>query len=105
MRTAKDDDEDPLEASNPALQLGAGYDVRTGSKIWLTPFANLIVSTSGNLTSGSTIVTDASAPLVGRFVLDEVNGRTGAFAFTVPALSGGKVVVRTVDSTISATRI
>jgi hypothetical protein len=47
---------------------------------------------------------EASAPLVGRFVLDEVNGRTGAFAFTVPALSGGRVVVRTVDSTISATR-
>ena len=59
-----DDDEDPLEASNPALQLGAGYDVRAGSKLWLTPFANLIVSTSGNLTSGNSIVTDASFSLM-----------------------------------------
>ena len=59
-----DDDEDPLEASNPALQLGAGYDVRAGSKLWLTPFANLIVSTSGNLTSGNNIVTDASFSLM-----------------------------------------
>lgn len=56
----EDDDEDPLEASNPALQLGAGYDIKTGSKLWLSPFANLVVSTSGNLTSGSSIVTDAS---------------------------------------------
>jgi hypothetical protein len=59
-----DDDEDPLEASNPALQLGAGYDVRAGSKVWLSPFANLIVSTSGNLTSGNSIVTDASFSLM-----------------------------------------
>ena len=62
--STEDDDEDPLEASNPALQLGVGYDVRTGSKVWLTPFANLIVSTSGNLTSGSSIVTDASFSLM-----------------------------------------
>jgi hypothetical protein len=59
-----DEDEDPLEASNPALQLGAGYDVRAGSKVWVSPFANLIVSTSGNLTSGNSIVTDASFSLM-----------------------------------------
>ena len=29
-------------------------------KLWFTPFANLIVSSSGNLTSGNTVVTDAS---------------------------------------------
>jgi hypothetical protein len=54
------EDEDPLEASTGALQLGAGYDFRAGSRLWFTPFANLIVSTSGNLTSGNSIVTDAS---------------------------------------------
>jgi hypothetical protein len=55
-----DEDEDPLEAGTGALQLGVGYDFRAGSRLWLTPFANLIVSTSGDLTSGNTIVTDAS---------------------------------------------
>jgi len=55
-----DPDDDPLGASAAALQLGAGYDFRAGSRLWLTPFANLVVSTSGNLTSGNTIVTDAS---------------------------------------------
>jgi hypothetical protein len=29
-------------------------------KLWLSPFANLIVSGSGNLASGNTIVADAS---------------------------------------------
>ena len=47
-------------ASAAALQLGAGYDIRTGSKLWLSPFANMLVSSSGNLTSGNTIVTGAS---------------------------------------------
>ena len=59
-----DDDEDPLGASAGALQLGAGYDLRVGSKVWLSPFANLIVSTSGNITSGNSIVTDASFSLM-----------------------------------------
>jgi Outer membrane protein beta-barrel domain len=59
-----DEDEDPLTASTGALQLGAGYDFRAGSKLWLTPFANLIVSTSGNMTSGNSIVTDASFSLM-----------------------------------------
>jgi hypothetical protein len=59
-----DDEDDPLGASTGALQLGAGYDFRAGSKLWLTPFANLIVSTSGNMTSGSSIVTDASFSLM-----------------------------------------
>jgi hypothetical protein len=59
-----DDDEDPLGASAGALQLGVGYDFRTGSRVWLSPFANLLVSTSGNMTSGSAIVTDASFSLM-----------------------------------------
>jgi outer membrane protein with beta-barrel domain len=59
-----DQDDDPLGASTAALQLGAGYDFRAGSKLWFTPFANLIVSTSGNLTSGNSIVTDASFSLM-----------------------------------------
>ena len=64
-RAATDDDEeDPLGASTGALQLGVGYDFQAGSKVWLTPFANLIVSTSGNMTSGNSIVTDASFSLM-----------------------------------------
>jgi outer membrane protein with beta-barrel domain len=60
-RAATDNqDDDPLTGSAAALQVGGGYDIRTGSKLWLTPFANLIVSSSGNLTSGNTVVTDAS---------------------------------------------
>ena len=59
-----DQDDDPLTASTGAVQLGAGYDFRAGSKLWLTPFANLIVSTSGKLTSGNSIVTDASFSLM-----------------------------------------
>jgi hypothetical protein len=59
-----DEDDDPLGASTGALQLGVGYDFRAGSKLWLSPFANLIVSTSGNLTSGNSIVTDASFSLM-----------------------------------------
>ena len=62
---ATDDDEDEeLGAGTGALQLGVGYDFRAGSRLWLTPYANLIVSTSGNLTSGNTIVTDASFSLM-----------------------------------------
>jgi hypothetical protein len=59
-----DQDDDPLTASTGAVQLGAGYDFRAGSKLWLTPFANLIVSTSGNMASGNSIVTDASFSLM-----------------------------------------
>jgi len=52
--------DEPLTGSAAALQLGGGYDIRAARKLWFTPFANLIVSSSGNLTSGNTIVTDAS---------------------------------------------
>ncbi len=62
--TTDDDEDDALGASNGALQLGAGYEFRAGSKLWLTPYANLIVSTSGNMTSGNSIVTDASFSLM-----------------------------------------
>jgi hypothetical protein len=62
--STEDEDEDPLGASTGALQLGVGYDFRAGSRVWLTPFANLIVSTSGNMTSGNSIVTDASFSLM-----------------------------------------
>jgi hypothetical protein len=59
-----DDEDDELGASTGALQLGVGYEFRAGSKLWLTPYANLIVSTSGNMTSGNSIVTDASFSLM-----------------------------------------
>jgi hypothetical protein len=62
--TTDDEEDDALGASTGALQLGVGYDFRAGSKLWLTPYANLIVSTSGNLTSGNAIVTDASFSLM-----------------------------------------
>jgi hypothetical protein len=62
--STEDEDEAPLGASSGALQLGVGYDFRTGNKVWLTPFANLIVSTSGNMTSGNSIVTDVSFSLM-----------------------------------------
>jgi hypothetical protein len=58
--TVDDPEDDPLDASTAALQLGAGYELRTGGRVRVTPFANLIVSTSGNLTSGNSVVTDAS---------------------------------------------
>lgn len=54
------ENDDPLTGSAAALQLGGGYDIRAARKLWFTPFANLIVSSSGNLTSGNTIITDAS---------------------------------------------
>jgi len=60
----EDEEDDPLGASTGALQLGAGYDFRAGSKLWFTPYVNLMVSTSGNLTSGNSIVTDASFSLM-----------------------------------------
>jgi len=52
--------DDPLTGSAAALQVGGGYDIRAARKLWFSPFANLIVSSSGNLTSGNTVVTDAS---------------------------------------------
>jgi hypothetical protein len=55
-----DEDEDPLSGSAAALQVGGGYDIRASRKLWFTPFANMIVSSRGNLTSGNTIVTEAS---------------------------------------------
>ena len=58
-----DPDDETLEASSAALQLGGGYDFKAGDRLWIAPFANLVVSTSGNLTSGNTIVTDASFSL------------------------------------------
>jgi hypothetical protein len=57
---AADEDDDPLGAGTLAVQIGSGYDFRAGSRLWVSPFVNLVVSTSGNLTSGNTIVTDAS---------------------------------------------
>ena len=60
----EDDDEDPLGASTRRCSSVSGTTFRAGSKVWLTPFANLIVSTSGNLTSGNSIVTDASFSLM-----------------------------------------
>lgn len=60
-RAATDNEnDDPLTGSAAALQVGGGYDIRAARKLWFTPFANLIVSSSGNLTSGNTIITDAS---------------------------------------------
>lgn len=59
-----DEDDVPLGASAAALQLGTGYDFRAGARLRVSPFANLIVSTSGNLTSGNTVVTDASFSLL-----------------------------------------
>ncbi len=56
--------DDPLMSSAAAVQLGGGYDFRAARKLWVSPFANLIVTTSGNLTSGNTVVTDASFSLL-----------------------------------------
>ena len=56
--------DEPLGTSTAALQLGGGYDFRAGRKLWVTPFANLIVTSSGKLTSGNTVVTDASFSLL-----------------------------------------
>ena len=55
-----DEDDDPLGASTLAVQIGSGYELRAGSRLRVSPFVNLVVSTSGSLTSGNTIVTDAS---------------------------------------------
>ena len=60
-RAATDNEnDDPLTGSAAALQVGGGYDIRAARKFWFTPFANLIVSSHGNLVSGNTIVTEAS---------------------------------------------
>lgn len=60
-RAATDNEnDDPLTGSAAALQVGGGYDIRAARKLWFTPFANLIVSSHGNLVSGNTIVTEAS---------------------------------------------
>ncbi len=59
-----DEDDDPLGASTAALQIGGGYEIGASPRLWVTPFANLVVSTSGNLTSGNTIVTGASFSLL-----------------------------------------
>jgi hypothetical protein len=56
--------DEPLTASAAALQMGTGYDLRASRKLWISPFANLLVSTSGNLTSGNTVVTGASFSLL-----------------------------------------
>ncbi len=55
-----DPEDDPLRAGTAALQLGSGYELRAGTRLSISPFANLVVSTSGSLSSGNTIVTDAS---------------------------------------------
>ena len=57
-------DDEPLTASAATLQIGTGYDLRASRKLWVSPFANLLVTTSGNLTSGATVVTDASFSLL-----------------------------------------
>jgi hypothetical protein len=36
-----------LGASAAALQLGSGYDFRAGNRLWVTPYANLIVRRAG----------------------------------------------------------
>jgi hypothetical protein len=60
-RAATDsENDDPLTGSAAAVQVGGGYDIRAARKLWFTPFANLIVSSRGNLTSGNTIITEAS---------------------------------------------
>jgi hypothetical protein len=58
------EDDDPLTASTAAVQLGTGYDLRASRRLWVSPFANLLVTTAGNLTSGNTVVTDASFSLL-----------------------------------------
>ena len=58
------DNDEPLNATSAALQMGTGYDLRASRKMWVSPFANLLVTTSGNLTSGNTVVTDASFTLL-----------------------------------------
>jgi hypothetical protein len=57
-------DDEPLRAGAAALQLGTGYDFRASRRLWFSPYANLLVTTSGNLTSGTTVVTDASFSLL-----------------------------------------
>jgi opacity protein-like surface antigen len=59
-----DPDDDPLNAGTAALQLGSGYEFRAGPRLGVAPYLNLVVTTSGNLTSGNTIVTDASFSLL-----------------------------------------
>jgi hypothetical protein len=58
------DNDEPLTASSAALQMGTGYDLRASRKLWISPYANLLVTTSGNLTSGNTVVTGASFSLL-----------------------------------------
>ena len=60
---AADEDDEPLGSNSAALQIGTGYEFRTGQRLSISPYANLLVSTSGNLTSGNLIVTDASFSL------------------------------------------
>jgi hypothetical protein len=55
-----DPDDDGLSAGTLGLQLGGGYDLRFSERWSITPFANVIASTTGDLTSGSTIVTDVN---------------------------------------------
>jgi hypothetical protein len=55
-----DPDDEGLSAGALGVQLGGGYDLRFSRRLWLTPFANVIASTSGEMTSGNSIVTDVS---------------------------------------------
>ena len=55
-----DPDDDGLSAGALGLQLGGGYDLRFSDRWSLTPFANVIASTTGDLTSGNSIVTDVN---------------------------------------------
>jgi hypothetical protein len=55
-----DPDDEGLNAGALGLQLGGGYDLRFSRRLWLTPFANVIASTSTEMTSGTAVVTDVS---------------------------------------------
>jgi hypothetical protein len=47
--STEDPNDDSLTGSADALQVGGGYDIRAARALWLTPFANLIVSAAAIL--------------------------------------------------------
>jgi hypothetical protein len=55
-----DPNDEGLSAGAMGVQLGGGYDLRFSRRLWLTPFANVIASTSTEMTSGNAVVTDVS---------------------------------------------
>ena len=46
---SRKDSVDKLTATVPHVQLGAGYEFRLGSQLWLAPYANLHATTNGSL--------------------------------------------------------